>query len=175
MTERKKYYGKYRGTVVQNVDPEQRGRLQIEVPDVLSLVPSTWAEACVPLSGAPGVAMGVYAVPAVGAAVWVEFEHGDPNLPVWVGCRFASSSDVPSSALEGLPVDPNIVIQSLAQHMIMISDVPAAGGITLQSSSGAQLIVSDTGITLSSGPGGTTIELTDAGIDFNSGTLTVLP
>jgi uncharacterized protein involved in type VI secretion and phage assembly len=175
MTESKKYYGKYRGTVVQNLDPEQRGRLQVEVPDVLSLVPSTWAEACVPLSGTLGPPMGVYVVPPVGAAVWVEFEHGDPNLPVWVGCRFANASDVPTAALAGIPSDPNIIIQSLAQHMIMISDLPGVGGITLQSSTGAQLIVSDTGITLSSGPGGTSILMTDLGIDINTGTLTVLP
>jgi uncharacterized protein involved in type VI secretion and phage assembly len=175
MTACKKYYGKYRGTVVSNLDPEQRGRLQVEVPDVLSLVPSTWAEACVPLSGTLGLPMGVYVVPPVGAAVWVEFEHGDPNLPIWVGCRFASVADVPSAALAGLRPDPNIIIQSLAKHMIMISDVPGLGGITLQSTAGAQLVVSDTGIVLSSGPGGTSIVLTDAGIVCNSGALTVLP
>ena len=173
--ESRKYFGKYRGTVTQNIDPEQRGRLQVEIPDVLNLVPSTWAEACVPLSGTVGLPMGVYVVPPVGAAVWVEFEHGDPNLPVWVGCRFPSSSDVPSSASEGIPGDANIIIQSMLKHMIMISDIPLEGGITLQSSAGAQIVITDTGITLLSGPGGTSIEMTAAGIDFNSGVLTVLP
>jgi len=174
VTERKRYYGKYRGTVAVNVDPEQRGRIQVTVPDVLFEIQSTWAEACVPLAGATGVAMGVYMVPPIGAAVWVEFEHGDPDLPIWVGCRFPSSSDVPSAASDGVPGDANIVIQSLAKHLIMISDLPGEGGITLQSSSGAQIMVTDTGITLSSGDGGTTIEMTDASVDINSGTLTVM-
>jgi uncharacterized protein involved in type VI secretion and phage assembly len=118
--------------------------------------------------------MGVYVVPPVGAAVWVEFEHGNPNRPIWVGCRFPSSSDVPSAASEGVPGDANIVIQSLAKHFIMISDVPGEGGITLQSTSGAQIVVSDLGIMLSSGEGGTTITMTEASVDINDGTLTVL-
>jgi uncharacterized protein involved in type VI secretion and phage assembly len=174
VTTHKRYYGKYRGTVTANVDPEQRGRIQVEVPDVLFEIPSTWAESCVPLSGTTGFPMGMYVVPPVDAAVWVEFEHGDPNLPIWVGCRFPSSSDVPSAATDGVPGDANIIIQSLAKHFIMISDVPGEGGITLQSSSGAQIVVTDIGITLSSGDGGTSIELTEASVDINSGTLTVL-
>jgi hypothetical protein len=174
VSEGKRYFGKFRGTVAENMDPEQRGRIQVYVPDVLFGIQSTWAESCVPLSGMPGFPMGVYVVPPVDAAVWVEFEHGDPNRPIWVGCRFPSSSDVPSAATDGVPGDANIIIQSLAKHFIMISDVPGEGGITLQSSSGAKIVVTDIGITLSSGDEGTSIELTEASVDINSGTLTVL-
>jgi len=45
-----KYFGKYRGTVLNNVDPELRGRLMLNVPDVLGVIPSSWAEPCVPLA-----------------------------------------------------------------------------------------------------------------------------
>ena len=117
-----KYYGKYRGTVFQNIDPEQRGRLQLTVPDVLGVVPSSWAEPCAPLSGPPGPPMGVYLVPPIGAGVWVEFEHGDPNRPIWVGCRFDSAADVPPLAHLGLPVSPNIVMQTAGQNALVISD-----------------------------------------------------
>src|SRR6476661_3350293 len=98
----KKYIGKYRGTVLLNVDPEQRGRLQLTIPDVLGPIPSSWAEPCVPLAGPTGPPMGVYMVPPIGAGVWVEFENGDPNYPVWVGCRWGLPSDVPPLALAGL-------------------------------------------------------------------------
>src|ERR1700730_5219295 len=104
----KRYYGKYRGTVVLNVDPELRGRIVCEVPDVLGLVPSSWCEACAPLAGPPGAPMGVYLVPPIGAGVWVEFEHGDPNKPIWSGCRFGIA-EIPTIALTGLPVSPSIV------------------------------------------------------------------
>ena len=82
------FYGKYRGTVVNNIDPLLRGRLLLEVPDVTSLSPTSWAEPCVPLAGPTGPPMGVYMVPPIGAGVWVEFERGDPSKPIWVGCRW---------------------------------------------------------------------------------------
>jgi hypothetical protein len=77
MTE--KYYGKYRGTVLNNVDPEQRGRLMLNVPDVLGVIPSSWAEPCVPLAGPTGPPMGVYLVPPIGAGVWVAIRHSTPG------------------------------------------------------------------------------------------------
>jgi hypothetical protein len=81
MTQDGRFLGKYRGTVTNNVDPSQRGRLQVQVPDVLGLVTSGWAEPCVPLAGPPGSPMGVYLVPPIGAGVWIEFEHG--RHPTW--------------------------------------------------------------------------------------------
>ena len=65
----KTYYGKYRGTVLNNIDPEQRGRLMLTVPDVLGPIPSSWAEACVPRAGPTGPPMGVYLVPPIGTGV----------------------------------------------------------------------------------------------------------
>jgi hypothetical protein len=42
----KKYYGKYKGTVVNNLDPVQLGRIQVQVAEVTGLVPTTWAMPC---------------------------------------------------------------------------------------------------------------------------------
>lgn len=171
-----KYIGKYRGTVLQNIDPLQAGRLQLVVPDVMSLLPTTWAEPCVPLAGPTGPPMGVYMVPPIGAGVWVEFEQGDPNRPIWVGCRWGAPSDIPPLARAGNPADPNIVIQSLLQNMIMISDMPPSpvtGGIMLKSTLGAMIVVNDSGIYISNGKGAT-ITLIGTAIDFNLGALTIL-
>jgi hypothetical protein len=176
MTEGKKYWGKYRGTVLQNIDPLQAGRLQVVVPDVMSLLPTTWAEPCVPLAGPTGPPMGVYMVPPIGAGVWVEFEHGDPNRPIWVGCRWGAPSDIPPFARLGNPADPNIVIQSLLQHTIMISDMPpspATGGIILKSTTGAMIVVNDSGIYLNNGKGAI-ITMLGTAIDFNGGALTIV-
>ena len=171
-----KYIGKYRGTVLQNIDPLQAGRLQLVVPDVMSLLPTTWAEPCVPLAGPTGPPMGVYMVPPIGAGVWVEFEQGDPNRPIWVGCRWGAPSDIPPLARAGNPADPNIVIQSLLQNTIMISDMPPSpvtGGIMLKSTLGAMIVVNDSGIYISNGKGAT-ITLIGTAIDFNLGALTIL-
>jgi hypothetical protein len=169
------YPGLYRGTVTINVDPEFRGRLQLMIPDVLSFSPSTWAEPCTPLAGPTGPPMGVYMVPPPGAGVWVMFEHGDVNRPVWLGCRFDVAANVPPLALAGNPADPNICIQSLLQHMLMISDLPPSpitGGIILKSTTGAMIVVNDSGIYISNGKGAM-ITMVGPTIDFNVGALTI--
>jgi len=170
------FYGKYRGTVVNNVDPLLRGRLMLEVPDVTGLVPSSWAEPCVPLAGPTGPPMGVYMVPPIGAGVWVEFERGDPSKPIWVGCRWGLPSDVPPLALAGLPVSPNICMQTMGQNMLMLSDMPptpATGGIILKSLTGATLVVNDLGIFIQNGKGAS-ITLMGPAVDINLGALTIV-
>ena len=183
--EARRFYGKYAGTVVLNVDPERRGRLTLMVPDVLGAVPSTWADPCVPLAGPTGPPMGVYMVPPIGAGVWVEFEQGDPNRPIWVGCRWGSQSDVPLAAQAGNPADPSIVIQSLLQQAIIVSDMPPSvpppvmpptpttGGIILRSTTGASIVVNDAGIFISNGRGAT-ISMVGPTITINNGALVVM-
>ena len=172
-TSEKKFYGKYKGTVVQNVDPELRGRILCIVPDVLGVVPSGWCEPCAPLAGPTGPPMGVYLVPPIGAGVWVEFEQGDPDNPIWSGCRF-STGGPPTLAFAGLPISPNIVLQTAGQNTIMISDLPGpTGGIMLKSTTGATLIVNDTGIYIQNGKGAA-ITMIGPTVDVNAGALTVV-
>ena len=180
-----KYYGKYRGVVINNVDPMQLGRLLVEVPDVLGLAPSSWAVPCVPLAGPTGPPMGVFMVPPIGAGVYVEFEQGDPNYPVWVGCRWGGPSDIPLAARVSNPADPNIIIQSLLQQAIVISDLPPAvpppvmppapptGGIILRSTTGASIVVNDAGVFISNGKGAT-IMMVGPTITMNNGALVVI-
>ncbi len=172
----RRFFGKYRGTVINNIDPLQLGRLLVQVPDVIGLTPSSWAEPCVPLAGPTGPPMGVYLVPPIGAGVWVEFEQGDPDHPIWVGCRWGTTSDIPPLALAGLPVSPSIVLQTAGQNVIVISDVPGpAGGILIRSGA-STLMVNQTGISLVAPK----VEITAATInltgitDVNQGALKVI-
>jgi uncharacterized protein involved in type VI secretion and phage assembly len=170
----RQFLGKYRGVVTNNVDPMMRGRLLVTVPDVLGVVPSSWAEPCVPLAGPTGLSMGVYMVPPIGAGVWVEFEHGDPTYPIWVGCRWGATADVPPIAHLGIPLTPNIVLQSAGQNALVISDLPGpTGGIMLKSATGATLIVNDTGIYIQNGKGAS-IVMTGPTVNVNTGALTVV-
>jgi uncharacterized protein involved in type VI secretion and phage assembly len=168
------FYGKYRGTVLNNVDPMLRGRLLVEVPDVTGLPPSSWAEACVPLAGPTGPPMGTWFVPVVGAGVWVEFEAGDPSRPIWSGCRWGSAGDPPTLARAGLPVSPSIVLQTAGQNAVAISDLPGpTGGIMLKSATGATLIVNDTGIYIQNGKGAM-LTMLGPTVTINNGALTVI-
>ena len=170
----RRFYGKYRGTVINNIDPMQLGRLLVQVPDVLGLAPSSWAVPCVPLAGPTGPPMGVYLVPPIGAGVWVEFEQGDPEYPIWVGCRWGAPSDIPTLARAGLPVSPSIVLQTAGQNTIVISDMPGpAGGIMLKSMTGAMILISDVGITISNGKGAT-IVMAGPSVTINNGAFTVI-
>jgi uncharacterized protein involved in type VI secretion and phage assembly len=164
------FYGKYRGTVINNTDPMQMGRVIAQVPDVSNVIPSTWALPSAPFAGGQS---GSVAVPPVGASVWVEFEQGDSDYPIWSGCFWGSSSEVPSMALAAPPGVQSIVLQSVGQSTLMISDVSgASGGILLQHSSGASIAINDTGITISNGQGAT-IALTGSSVTINQGALMV--
>lgn len=79
------HYGKFRGTVIDDADPARRGRVRVLVPAVSGAVPTGWAEPCLP--------PGYRSVPPVGAHVWVEFERGDPEFPIWVGVQAAPAGD----------------------------------------------------------------------------------
>ncbi len=173
MTANNQYFGKYSGTVLNNIDPMQRGRLQVMVPAVTSLVPTTWAEACVPLAGPTGPPMGIFTLPPIGAGVWVEFEAGDPGRPIWTGCRWGSQADIPPLARLGNPADPNIVMQTLLQNTIVISDLPGpTGGIMLKSMAGAMILINEVGITISNGLGAT-IMMNGPTVNINNGALII--
>lgn len=75
------YFGKYRGKVVNNIDPLMLGRLIVMVP-AISETPLSWAMPCAPYAGS---GVGFFALPPIAANVWVEFEGGDPNYPIWSG------------------------------------------------------------------------------------------
>ena len=109
MTSSTQYLGKYRGTVVNNVDPMQQGRIQAIVPDVSSLVPSSWAMPCVPFGG---MNTGMFAVPMIGAGVWIEFEQGDPDYPIWVGTYWGNPAELPTLARTVPPPIPAVVMQT---------------------------------------------------------------
>ena len=155
MTEGTRFIGKYRGTVFNNIDPEQRGRIQAIVPAVTGIVPSSWAM-------------------PFGAGVWIEYEDGDPDRPVWVGGYWGSAAEPPVMAKAVPPGVPGLTIQTTLKNGITISDVPGpTGGILIQTTTGAMISVSDVGIIISNGKGAV-INMTGPTVDVNLGALTVV-
>jgi uncharacterized protein involved in type VI secretion and phage assembly len=164
-------YGKYRATVINNIDPLQVGRVQVMVPDVAGFVPSTWAMPCVPVAG---INTGMFAVPMIGSGVWVEFERGDPDFPIWVGGYWGSGAEVPVLAHAVPPGINGITLQTPLKNGLVISDLPGpTGGVQIQTTSGAMISVSDVGIILSNGKGAA-INMTGPTVDINLGALTVV-
>ena len=167
------YFGKYRGIVVNNVDPEQLGRIMALVPDVSTVMPTTWALPCLPVLG---LQLGVFTVPMIGAGVWIEFEQGDPDYPIWTGCFPGSLLDVPTAAKLVPPAVPAITLQTALQNSIVVSDMPptpASGGIVLRSATNAMIVVNDSGIYISNGKGAT-ITMVGPTVTVNNGALVVM-
>jgi hypothetical protein len=173
MREDKKYFGKYRGTVINNIDPEKRGRIQVTVPDVSGAFPTTWAMPCFPVLG---TGMGLYAVPPIGAGVWVEFEQGNPDYPIWTGCYADNIADVPMDAQPIVPPISGITVQTILQNSVVVSDLPptpVTGGIVLKSMTGAMIVVNDSGIYISNGKGASII-MVGPTVTINDGALTII-
>jgi uncharacterized protein involved in type VI secretion and phage assembly len=165
-----KYYGIYRGTVVNNIDPMLTGRILAIVPAVSVLIPTTWCDPCFPFTGKQ---MGAFMMPQIGGSVWIMFQGGDPDYPVWMGGLYASAAEVPALANAGVPADPNIVFQTMLQNSLVISDLPGpTGGIMLKSTTGATIIVNDTGIYIQNGKGASII-MTGPTVTINSGALVI--
>jgi uncharacterized protein involved in type VI secretion and phage assembly len=170
MSEEQKYLGKFRGLVVNNIDPQQIGRIMVMIPDVSNVIPSSWAMPSLPLAG---IQMGMQVIPPIGAGVWVEFEQGNPDYPIWSGCWWGSAAEVPPLALAGLPGSPNILLQTTGQNTLMISDLPGpTGGIMIKSTTGAVLIVNDIGITISNGKGASII-MAGPTVTINAGAMVI--
>ena len=165
-----KFYGKYRGTVINNIDPLQIARIQVVVPDVSNFVPTSWALPALPVGG---IQMGMFTVPEIGTSVWVEFEQGDPDYPIWTGCFWGTAAEVPVLAHLVPPAIPGITLQTTLQNGMVISDLPGpTGGIILKSTTGATLIVNDTGIYIQNGKGASII-MVGPTVTINAGAMVI--
>lgn len=163
-----RHYGKYRGTVTDNRDPTGRGRLRVSVPALMH-DQAMWAMPCVPYAG-DGV--GLFALPPAGAGVWVEFEAGDLNKPIWSGCFWADGQISP-----GGDAAPEVKFWKTDTVSVRIDD--AAGEIVIETQGGAKLTISGTEIkaeatTVSQKALSSQTQLSASGFDVNNGAFTVI-
>ncbi|HYN19751.1 MAG TPA: phage baseplate assembly protein V [Thermoanaerobaculia bacterium] len=160
MSER--FYGKYRGTVANNIDPMQMGRLQVTCAAVLGEGKNSWALPCAPFAG-KGV--GFFALPPKGANVWVEFEGGDPDYPIWSGC-FWGKGEVPAK-----PAKAEMKVLKTDAVTLTINDTK--GSFTLEMKSPPLKMVFDSkGIELKNGS--SSVKLTAASVKINDEALVVV-
>lgn len=131
----RRYYGKYRGFVTDNKDPEGRGRIRLQIPTVLGDVTSQWALPCFPFGGAKN--LGFFAVPPVDAQVLVEFLEGDISSPIWTGTFWRESEEVPE---ECKPDEPSVkLIKTDSGHVFLFEDKSGEEMVLLKSMAEAQL------------------------------------
>lgn len=143
-----KRFGKFRATVVDNMDPQKRGRLRMIIPSVLADQHSDWALPCMPYGGLAG--QGMFMVPEIDAQVWVEFEEGDIHRPLWVGTFWQQESDVPEDATKDEPTTR--MLQTKSGHILQFDDAVGEERFRLYHPANSEVIIEPNG----------TISLTDA-------------
>ncbi len=168
LQERMMLLTKHRGEVVSNLDPKQRGRLQVRVPGVLG-DREVWAWPCVPYAGA---SKGFFFLPDRGTQVWVEFEAGDPDKPVWTGCLW-NDGDLPRS-----DAVPTVKFLKTDKFTLRIDD--ATGEVVVENQSGAQIVLGALGVKVKGAQvtvqtsSGREVALGADGVNVNKGALKVL-
>jgi hypothetical protein len=136
------FFGKFRGIVVENNDPLMQGRLRTLVPAISDL-PLIWALPCVPYAGKN---VGFFAIPPVGANVWVEFEGGNPDYPIWAGC-FWGSWDMPAE-----PAVPTSKVIKTETATLEINDLLGSVSLEVLTSKGPVIFaLGSDGITVTIG------------------------
>ncbi len=152
------YFGKYRGVVIDNKDPQQLGRMRLWVPslfptvanaqpDTESLSVSDWAWPCLPFGGTAD--QGMFFVPEIGSKVWVEYEEGNLDSPIWVGVFWSApggQTEIPAEAKEMEANDPKRrVLKTSSGHMLEFCDIEGKESITLRHKDGAMLLFDEKG------------------------------
>lgn len=164
------YYGKYRATVLNNLDPQNQGRIQVQLADKYGMFPSTWALPSFPYAGEAQA--GAVALPSLGSMVWVEFEAGDLDFPIWTGAFYPEPMGFPVLAMAGhTPVTPNIHFQTTTGTSVTLSDNPVQQ-VLVKTITGALISIGSAGITLSNGQGAM-ITMAGPSVIINNGALTI--
>jgi uncharacterized protein involved in type VI secretion and phage assembly len=138
----RKLFGKYRGRVEDNTDPQGLGRVQVSCPAGLGAGARAWAMPCLPCAE-PGV--GLSMPPPVGADVLVEFEEGDPSRPILIGCLWDSRFTRP-------PAADDVILTTRSGHRLVLSESrnevsvshPGGSAVKLDATGGVELSASST-------------------------------
>jgi uncharacterized protein involved in type VI secretion and phage assembly len=157
------FYGKFRGVVSDNADPNNLGRIRAKVSDVYGEEQSGWAMPSVPYAGK---SVGFFMIPPVDALVWMEFEHGDPDYPIWSGC-FWADNEVPVS-----PASADKKVLKTGAGTITLDDTQGSTSITIETTNSLKLKMDQQGIEISNGS--QKIMISSSSVSVDDGALEVM-
>jgi uncharacterized protein involved in type VI secretion and phage assembly len=157
------FNGKFRGIVTDNEDPSKLGRIRAKVQDVFGENESGWAMPAVPYAGKN---VGFFLIPPKDAFVWIEFEHGDPEYPIWTGC-FWAQGEVPVS-----PAVPDTKMLKTDIATITINDSASSGSVTIETNKGMKIVMDTSSIEITNGQGAS-VKWSGNQVSVNSGALEV--
>jgi len=157
-----RFYGKFRGVVSNNSDPSNLGRIRARVADVFGEDESGWAMPSVPYAGNQ---VGLFLIPPTSASVWIEFEHGNPDYPIWTGC-FWAENEVPVS-----PASADKKVLKTGAGTITLDDTQGSNSITIETTNSLKIKMNQQGIEISNGS--QKIMISTSSVSVNDGALEV--
>jgi len=134
-------FGKYRGTVMENKDPNKMGRLRLTVPSLFGSEKTTWALPCLPFGGLSQ--QGMFFIPETKSQVWVEFEEGDISRPIWTGVFWNKKEELPDDAAKETPTTR--ILQTPSGHKLQFDDADGERRIKLMHPTESELILEEDG------------------------------
>jgi len=183
----KRYYSQYPAVVIDNKDPEQRGRVRLKCPAVwgINYIHPSWIEPCdFELAGKDS---GEFNPPYIGQWVYIHFEFGDPRNPIYSGGFFAKDelasefkTNYPNirgwawKSGQRLLVDetenaPKVTVKNADGSYIDMDGKSGSENITIKHKSGATIVIDKSGnILLSDKDGKDSIAVKSGEIDIIS-------
>jgi hypothetical protein len=156
------YFGKYRGIVTNVDDPNNQCRIKARVDGVLNGQETGWA---LPVAPFAGDGHGMVMLPAVGSGVWIEFEAGRLDNPIWSGAWWANGQrpDPQGAAVR--------VIVSEHGHKVILDDENDELKLVHGGPQGPTITLSGNEIVLSCGA--CEIKISTDNISLNSGQIKI--
>lgn len=168
-----KYYSCYRGYVVDNEDKENLDRLLIRVPEIANAreLPN-WA---LPFNLYSGEGYGLHNLPNKGDLIWVQFEKGNPNYPLWSFSYYGKNEkpdEFKSKSVKGF--------KTPFGHVIYSDDDKDNPFIKIKHQNELSIVINNDGIILWGGDKDiilknehAAINITDAGVEIDTADLAI--
>jgi hypothetical protein len=154
-----RYFGKYSGVVKDNRDDTDQGIVTVTVPTIFP------ADEIV--AARPALPYGVFFVPEVDTGVWVEFEGGDSEFPLWTGVQHTQATWAPEAAVS--PPTARAV-RTPSGHLLVFDDTSGSESVLLTDGVHSHLLRFDAdGVTVTDGTNGHEVVLSSSGITVTDG------
>jgi uncharacterized protein involved in type VI secretion and phage assembly len=138
-----RFYSVYRAKVVDNKDPDFLGRIKVSCPYMNR--GADLPQWVVPMPSFAGADHGIIFVPEIGEGVWIKFERGDKDYPMYTA-QWWGTGEMPADFKKNPPTARGI--RTKAKHQLLFDDDPAKLKVELRTSKGHIIQVDEIAETL---------------------------